>query len=273
MSAPFTKSAPIASGGTLYFNEVSHAYWDSLGNECYESVTSLINFYTPEFDAKATSERVALRRGVRPDEVLTEWEDKAERARDLGTRVHAHQEALALGKRPTTHPMNAHEAGIFESGAKAVLGMRRLGFEVVATEMMIALPNDCIAGMIDFLLKKGSDYYILDWKTNAVIRDANQYGTKMCAPFGHLDHCELITYSIQLSMYEYILKHEWYIPDTATCHRVIAHLASDGTPRQIAALDMDTEAQRIIALRQQDREVTKATVPLPVPNTFRKVTQ
>ena len=136
MATPFTRSAPIASGGTLYFNEESHSYWDSHGNEAYESVTSLINFYTPEFDAKAASERVALRRGLRPDEVLTEWGDKAERARDLGTRVHAHQEALALGRHPTTHPVDDYEAGIFESGAKAILGMKRLGFEVVATEMM-----------------------------------------------------------------------------------------------------------------------------------------
>ena len=273
MGASYTKSAPIASGGTLFFNEESHSYWDSLVNEAYESVTSLINFYVPEFDAKTTSERVALRRGVRPDEVLTEWEGKAERACNLGTRVHAHQEALIVGKHPATYPRTEYEAGIFEAGAKAVLGMRRLGFEVIATEMMVALPADCIAGTIDLLLKKDSNYYLIDWKTNAVIRDASQYGTKMCAPFSHLDHCELVTYSIQLSLYEYILKHEWYVPDTATCHRVIAHLASDGTPRQIAALDMNAEAQRIIALRQRDREVTNATVPLAIPDTFRKVTQ
>jgi len=272
MGTPYTKSAPIASGGTLYFNEASHAYWDSRGNGAYESVTSLINFYTPAFDSKAASERVAIRRGVRPDEVLTEWEDKAERACNLGTRVHAHQEALALDKRTTTHPVDAHEAGIFEAGAKAVLGMRRFGFEVVATEMMVALPSDCVAGTIDLLLKKGDNYYIIDWKSNAVIRDTNQYGTKMCAPFEHLDHCELVTYSIQLSMYEYILKHEWYIPDTATCHRVIAHLTPDGTPRQIAALDACAEAQMIIHLRQQEREAVRKTAPLAIPSIFRKVT-
>lgn len=70
-----------------------------------------------------------------------------------------------------------------------------------------------MAGQIDILLKQGNDIYILDYKTNAKGIESKAYfnpRTKkkkmMYAPLGHVEDTTLEHYTLQLSIYAYMLQ-------------------------------------------------------------------
>lgn len=79
-----------------------------------------------------------------------------------------------------------------------------------------------VAGTVDCLLVKGKQFMIVDWKTNKDelkfesgyykkingIKSTNWIATNeyMLGPLKHLPHCKGIIYTIQLSLYAYILE-------------------------------------------------------------------
>lgn len=70
-----------------------------------------------------------------------------------------------------------------------------------------------IAGQIDVLIKQGNDIYILDYKTNAKGIDTKGYYNpktkrtkKMLFPINDIDDCKLEHYTLQLSLYAYMLQ-------------------------------------------------------------------
>jgi len=62
--------------------------------------------------------------------------------------------------------------------------------------------------MIDQLFwnKKTNQIQIWDWKTNKAINMKSDYGNKFKKPISHLDECEFNTYSLQTSLYKYIIE-------------------------------------------------------------------
>ena len=64
------------------------------------------------------------------------------------------------------------------------------------------------AGTIDMLaynLKKGC-YSIIDWKTSKKFDQGNSFTPYMKPPFEHVLSCNTNEYSLQLSLYKYILE-------------------------------------------------------------------
>lgn len=111
-----------------------------------------------------------------------------------------------------------------------------LGFEIYA-EIGVYNVNWLISGLVDILFVKGDEFFILDWKTNkAPIRfeggywakkedgtiDLNKYiitNEKMLYPINHLEDSTGNHYSLQLSMYAYLIE-QWgfkYL-GTMLCH-------------------------------------------------------
>jgi len=64
------------------------------------------------------------------------------------------------------------------------------------------------AGTIDALMynTKKDCYSIIDWKTSKKFDTGNQYSKYMKDPFGHVVACNTSEYSLQLSLYKYILE-------------------------------------------------------------------
>ena len=49
---------------------------------------------------------------------------------------------------------------------------------------------------------------IFDWKTNKKMNYRSKYQNMMLDPISHLEECEFSTYSLQLSLYRYIIEYE-----------------------------------------------------------------
>jgi hypothetical protein len=70
-----------------------------------------------------------------------------------------------------------------------------------------------LAGQADMIVKDGNDIYILDHKTNAKGIETHSYYDKkkktskrMYSPVNHLEDCDLVHYTLQLSFYAWMLK-------------------------------------------------------------------
>ncbi|MEO0797385.1 MAG: hypothetical protein AAFX93_19715 [Verrucomicrobiota bacterium] len=214
---------------SLTFTEADHRYVDSTGAE-YASVTTVAKSDFPKFNAEAAAWRIATREGRKVDDVLAEWDATREAACTYGTRVHETAEDVLNGRPPRHTPSNDKEAIAF---ATAIEASHKLlaRWELVETEKLVFSPHARIAGTLDLLMRdpETGAYLVLDWKTNKQLTwEAFQdtTGTGRCAkvPDANLSH-----YSIQLSLYEFILRWEGYLPRPAyglpVVHRALMHIA------------------------------------------------
>ena len=97
----------------------------------------------------------------------------------------------------------------------------------VHSEVIVYSTELSIAGTVDILAKDNStdEYGIIDWKTSKKI-DNNSYNQKMGTHLStrHVMDCNFYHYSLQLSLYRYILE-EYY--GLKIRNQLIAHLRDD----------------------------------------------
>lgn len=230
-----TARLPLFPQLTLLFDEGRHEYrlddgafeWED--KTAFPSVTQFIGHYIPPFDEAGAAANAARRSGTTPDEVLKKWAASREYACDFGTRVHANQEAMLLGRTPPNRPRDERERRIMAAGWQAVSMLFAAGWRTMAAEMMVGSVRYRLAGTVDAILTRGkNEVLVADWKTNRELSASSKYGTKFLPPLDDLDDCELNKYAIQLNLYRKILLSDGYLPATANVRMCIVHLREDG---------------------------------------------
>ena len=223
---------PIAELRVI-FDDTNHEYrmavdgeytctWDDA--ERIPSVTQFVGHYEPPFQADAIAARKAAQRGCTIGEIQAEW-DEASR---MGTRVHANQEAMMLGRVPDQTPHSDRELAIMQAGAAAMAAILEAGWEPVAAELMVVSPSYRLAGTVDAIFKRGRERLIVDWKTNKRL-DAHGYlGERMLPPVSNLENCHMSRYGLQLNLYQRILQHEGYMHTELPPRRMLVHLTPSG---------------------------------------------
>ena len=78
----------------------------------------------------------------------------------------------------------------------------------IANEFIVYDQENGICGTIDMLAynTKKDCYSIIDWKTSKKFETGNQWSDYMKEPFNHIVNCNTSEYSLQLSLYKYILE-------------------------------------------------------------------
>ena len=78
----------------------------------------------------------------------------------------------------------------------------------VANEFIVYDQPNGICGTIDALMynTKKNCFSIIDWKTSKKFDTGNQWSEYMKEPFSHVINCNTAHYSLQLSLYKYILE-------------------------------------------------------------------
>lgn len=196
-----------------------------------------------------TSQYLKLK--VTPEQLVKEWEDVTQRSLDRGNETHNYLEDEindCLGKRETkidvivnTHLESEYNIKIssLEELEKSSMSIKyptiyqvlvkliKNGFTIYA-ERRIYHNVYLIAGTIDVLCVRGSEFLILDWKTNKdILRFKSGYykkewkivdgvrrkvrtdvwvekDTYMLDPLGHLYDCAGSHYTLQLSLYAFL---------------------------------------------------------------------
>lgn len=203
----------------ITYTDSTHEY--SFGKKKLVSGTKFIKLFTPEFDSDAQAEKYAIKHGLDKQYVLDLWDEKRDASTIKGTHVHSYAEHRYMNKRYEPNFENAlcrffeytnekvidpyqkcikHFDNFYEDSKKSLIPIRS---EVVVWDKELM-----IAGMLDQLFwnEKMKEFQIWDWKTNKKINRFSIFKQRMLDPISNLHDCELVKYSLQTSLYKYIIE-------------------------------------------------------------------
>ena len=151
------------------------------------------------------------------------WKADGKRAADMGTELHKAIEDYYNGvPEPPMHPPDWPYFVEFDKERK------RQGFVPYRTEWMVFIEEDQICGSIDMLMYRPSDgtYHIFDWKRSKAIRFRGYGGKKGKYCLSQVHDCNYVHYSLQLSIYRYILETKYDVK-VASQRIVVMHPSND----------------------------------------------
>lgn len=199
----------------------------------WTSTTSCLKRYKNPFDGKAISERSSKNAkskwfGIPPKEIQQIWKNEADRAIELGNFYHDRQEANMLacetisrwGKDlPVIWPMYN------DKGDKIAPSQRMI--EGIYPEHLVYMKSAGLIGQSDLVEIADGYVHISDYKTNKEIEKTSYVNwegqsKKMLGILSHLDDCNFNHYSLQLSLYMYmVLRHNPRLkPGKITIHHI-----------------------------------------------------
>ncbi len=201
------------------FTESDHSYIDNF-NKKYMSVTTLISNAFPKFDTDKIAEQCAIKRGVKKEDLIKEWAEKGKESSRLGTRLHENVEHYILNELDKMHePEDINERIEFNSAIKIIDNIKtKYKPEYLIPEKLIFSPSFELAGSIDLLTKINDENYIIfDWKrlNKDIEKESFNNKTGNIFPTMNILDSNYWHYSLQLQIYENILKSEEYISPTA----------------------------------------------------------
>jgi len=226
---------------TISFNEEFHRYTDEY-NKVYTSVTTVIQNYYPKFDEEHWSKYTANKLGISQSAVKQNWKEGRDFACEKGTIEHKLlEDSINDSKKtwqsphPTLFPkgfLKSNEVN-YELLKQSPLGIKYpeilkklkefidAGYKVYV-EKRVYWADFLIAGTIDCLLVKDGKFWIIDWKTNKdELKFKSGYYKKVNGvktnewvdkkeyffkPLNNLENCKGNIYTIQLSLYAYLLE-------------------------------------------------------------------
>ena len=192
----------------IKFNEKTHIYTNINTGERYISGTQLLGKYKEKFDSDAIAERTAKKRGLTKEQILSEWKESANNATTKGTAIHETIESMLMRIPEKFHSEYSIVAKKALVEIEKVLG----NTSNITSEMLIWNDKLKIASQSDLVQRytpsfcKHEIINIIDYKTNKAIDTYNKYNTYMLEPLNNLMECEYNIYSLQLSLYAYLLE-------------------------------------------------------------------
>lgn len=182
----------------ISFDPNGHKYYSENGIELI-SVTTLLNLYKKPFDQNGNIlKKCAIKRGISEIELKKEWEEIGNNARTNGTSIHNSIEYYIKTKKIKN-----------DKNKDIVKNFKKIKFNgFLHSEILIGNERLGIAGTSDILeeYKQGS-LNLYDLKTNKKgISTYNCFGDKLLFPLDHLYQTDENIYSLQLSLYSYLLE-------------------------------------------------------------------
>jgi hypothetical protein len=252
----------------IVFKPETHSYTSIDPNESitWTSVTSVISKFKKPFDADIIAEKSAKNKkskwyGMSPDEIKEAWKNESQKATNLGTWYHNQRETAYTSC--NTIEKEGCVISIFkpiESDGIKKAPEQKLQ-EGIYPEHMMYLKSVGLCGQADRVEVINGYVNIYDYKTNKEIKTAgytNWEGItdKMLAPVNHLDDCNLNHYSLQLSLYMYmILKHN---PKLKPGKMIIEHIVFEEAGK-------DAYDNRVVLYDEMGEPVVNNIIEYPVP--------
>lgn len=182
------------------------------------SVTKLIEEYSQEFDKEKWAIIKAEQLGISPEDVKEMWDLDNQKSKVKGTHLHAYMENKWQGKKyfyPVDKVIEQFGYDFLEPIWEKVIPMMDRYYEKtkdrlipLGLELVVGDKDYDVCGSIDFLcysIKLGC-IVVLDYKTNKKISYEGFKGQTMKPPLNHLQDCNYIHYSLQLSIYNHIIE-------------------------------------------------------------------
>lgn len=202
----------------ITFKEEGHLY-ESIDEDKINwlSVTSFIAKFKPKFDRDAQATKSSKNKKSKwykmsVNEIIASWEGESQRAIKLGNFYHNQRESDMIEL--NTIGRNGIEIPII----KPIVNDKGVKFapiqklkDGIYPEHLVYLKSIGLCGQADLVEIVNGYINVNDYKTNKEIKEkgfTNWEGitNKMFKPVNHLDDCNLNHYSLQLSIYAYIIK-------------------------------------------------------------------
>lgn len=250
--------------GDVCFNEAAHEYFNIKDDKKrYISVTTLIHKFEQPFDENFWSAYKAVEQLVNPDywkmikkellatktctpkllkgydisvddfnsvqqNILDTWQKENHASTERGSKIHADLEHSFYTQKTDISLQKYGIGGKFT----CIKGRTELDLENgVYPEYLIFYESPDgkfnLAGQIDLLVKEGTSFSIIDWKTNKQIKQSSYYNQrtktseKLKYPLNDLDDCNYNTYNMQLSTYAWMIQQlhpDWKCNDLVLVH-------------------------------------------------------
>ncbi len=192
--------------------------------EEFTPISSVYSSFFKKFDAMYWSEKKSVG-GLAQHRLLEEWRAKGAEASECGTFLHEQIEMFLLGKKPK-FDYNFVFAGNIIKQQKTLNIETEWGYfkrfmeenniTPFRTEWRIFDPEYKIAGTIDLICRDGDAFSLYDWKrSKKIVNDQGEIDQSCHSmglyPIEHLADNTYIHYSLQQSLYRYILEKNYGI--------------------------------------------------------------
>ena len=157
------------------------------------------------------------------------WRQKANRSASFGTKIHETVEDVLRGNMLRNKPDDEKERKTMDVAIK--LGKKILErAEIIGIEQIVFDSDIEIAGTMDLFIraKKNGQLWILDHKTNEKIDTFNKWKEYALKPIEHLPNTNYCQYTLQLNLYENILKRAGYVDKNEKIEKALFHITEDG---------------------------------------------
>ena len=224
-----------------------HVYTLDKSDIKFTSVTSFIAEFFEEFDSVKIATKLVTKipkyGAFTVEELINKWKAAA----DHGTKVHDEIEEYILNKSQPKEIKAIHGINWLEKHLDT-------GKHIVYTEKIIYSEELKLAGSVDLIIKntETNEYTIIDWKTNEKITTSsykNQMGTHSIT--SDIEHCKYSIYSLQLSLYRYILEKYYGLN---IIRQLIVHLKEDKVLAYLAPY-LSTHINQFADLRKDSNEL------------------
>jgi len=227
------KKLEIFDDSKFIFDPIKHKY--TLEGEHFISVTQFISRFHKPFETDYWSKIKAEQAGITQEEMLAEWKKSNDRANEIGTATHNWIENYynrIYQELPSDIDVIDRINKFNVSYSKWLHKLKPLKFEQRIFSRKLK-----IAGMMDSLFMYNGNVFILDWKTNkAFTSDDHDKGRfeNLLEPFNDYYKNHLNEYSIQVSLYKYILQEIGI--DIKACY--LLHMGPEGEAQMYKAHDL-----------------------------------
>jgi len=196
----------------VVFTENGHTY--TIEGKPATSVTTFIGKFKKPFERDFWAHRTAQKENVELQDILDKWDSISLRACNKGSKFHAFAENYINNKilpnsiydfdidMEAYNKIESHFLKFYEESKENLIP--------ISSELCVGSSKLGICGMVDQLYYSNTveGLVIFDWKTNKKLNTTNRFDNWMLDPISHLPECEFTTYSLQLSLYRYIIELE-----------------------------------------------------------------
>lgn len=231
----------------IRFVEDTHTYYVDGSCAGYTSSTTLVHQLFEKFDAdkiigkmmRSPKWRFSPYYGMTISQIKDKWDNQRDFAANAGTSMHENIENYYNKK---DHSTDTKEFGFFKSFEEDHEHLKPYRSEWVVFD-----EEAKVSGSIDMIYYDGEDtssLVIADWKRSKEIKMENRWQRGISPHTNHLDDCNFIHYSLQLSIYKYILEKN-YGKKISSCFLVILH-PNQNDYLKYPIMDLDEEVSNIM---------------------------
>jgi hypothetical protein len=244
---------------SIQFEESSHTYTVQGTSAGYISVTKLIHYFFPEFNAPAVIAKMMASKnwplnkhyGKTAKEIAAIWKNDGKTSSEAGTKLHASIEFFLDGQEDKISaeqlllPEWAYFKAFWEKHGSE-LEPYRLEWPVWVSELKLAGAIDCV-----FRRRSDGAFLIYDWKRSKDIKMENEYENGL-GPLSHLPSSNYWQYTVQLNLYRWILENHYGIPISGM-YLIVLH-PNNTTYKRYPLNRLDDEIGEIIEMRRASVE-------------------